>query len=88
MLFIRLGDVPVGRTRNLSETGIFLETDVRPAIGSQHELFLAWGSDFHSCSVRIIRHADDGIGLTFLEPDIGFKQAIAEILADSPALAR
>jgi hypothetical protein len=83
-LFISLGNTPVGRTRNLSATGIFVETAVRPAIGSEHELSLAWGDSTHSCNVKVVRHADDGIGVSFCTPDAFFSQAIAEILAESP----
>jgi hypothetical protein len=81
-LFIRLGELPIGRTRNLSSNGIFLLTSERPPVGSVHELHLAWGTDVFSCTVRIVRHADDGIGLTFEDPDTLFKQAVNEILAD------
>lgn len=83
-LFIRLGDVAMGRTRNLSQTGIFVETGERPPVDSVHELQLAWGTDAYRCAVRVVRHADDGIGLVFIEPDTFFSQAIAEILADTP----
>jgi hypothetical protein len=82
-LFVRLGDVPVGRTKNLSITGIFLETHLRPDVGSQHDLWLAWGESTFSCKVRVVRHADDGIGIVFEEPDVFFAQAVEEILSDS-----
>jgi hypothetical protein len=83
-LFIRLGDSPIGRTRNLSATGVFLETDARPAVGSHDELTIAWGEDLYTCTVRVVRHAADGIGLVFEGPDDYFTQAVQEILADSP----
>jgi PilZ domain len=81
-LFIRLGDVPIGRTRNLSRNGIFLETDSRPDVDSRHDLSLAWGSGVYSCTARVVRHADDGIGLTFEDVDTFFLQAVDEILAE------
>lgn len=81
-LFIRLGETPIGRTRNLSVTGIFVETKVRPEVGSIHDLWLAWDDSTFSCPVRIVRHAGDGLGLAFIEPDAFFLQAIREILAE------
>lgn len=81
-LFIRLGDVPIGRTRNLSSNGIFLETDARPPVDSRHDLFLAWGSSVYSCTARVVRHAVDGIGLTFEDTDTFFLQAVEEILEE------
>jgi hypothetical protein len=83
-LFTRLGDEPIGRTRNLSMTGVFLETDVRPPVGSRDDLTIAWGEGVVSCAVRVVRHAADGIGLAFEDPDSAFSQAVQEILSETP----
>ncbi|HET6345975.1 MAG TPA: PilZ domain-containing protein, partial [Myxococcota bacterium] len=80
-LFTRLGEVPIGRTRNLSVTGVFLETEARPPIGSRDDLTIAWGDQVVSCVVRVVRHATDGIGLVFVDPDSAFSQAVQEILS-------
>jgi hypothetical protein len=76
--------VPFGRARNLSGSGIFLETAVRPEIGSTRELVFIWGDDTLTCKAKIVRHAADGIGLTFVDPDAGFLRASQEILDSSP----
>lgn len=83
-LFIGQGDegIPLGHTRNLSLSGIFLETDARPPVDSVQEISLVWGEQTYVCRARIVRHADDGIGLTFLDPDQGFCWALDEIIAD------
>ena len=79
-LFICLGEMPIGRTRNLSRTGVFIETAMRPDVGSLHELRLAWDKTTYVCVVRVVRHARDGIGVAFSELDSFFAQAVAEIL--------
>lgn len=81
-LFVGIGEdgQPPGRTRNISLSGLFLETDERPEIGSILNLWFVWGEDTFISDARVIRHADDGIGLAFVEPDGLFLGALAEIL--------
>jgi len=81
-LFVGLGsdeNVPA-RTRNLSISGLFLETEERPSVGTVVDLWFVWGDDTHVAKARVIRHANDGVGLTFVEPDHLFLGALAEIL--------
>ncbi|MEK7705161.1 MAG: PilZ domain-containing protein [Myxococcota bacterium] len=88
-LFIGTGDdggVPFGRARDLSVTGVFLETDARPPLGSVHAVSLVWGDDTVVCPACVIRHATDGIGLAFVNPDMAFCQVVREILEGSPIL--
>jgi hypothetical protein len=81
-VFIGQGEdmVPFGRTRDLSVSGMFLETDHRPSIGSEQDIAIVWGDDTCVCTVRIVRHADDGIGLSFMTPDATFMNAVQEII--------
>lgn len=87
-LFVSSGDemLPFGRTRDLSVTGIFVETTTRPAIDSIVNIGLVWGDDSLVCAARVARHASEGIGLHFVNPDTFFLRAITEILESSPAV--
>jgi hypothetical protein len=76
--------LPFARSRDLSMSGVFLETDGRPPVGEQFEISIAWGDNVFSCEARVVRHARDGVGLLFLEPDTFFEQAVEEILSSSP----
>ena len=78
------GTLPFGRTRDLSLTGIFLETGGRPAIGQRYEIGIAWGEGVFGCQAKIVRHAVNGVALTFIDPDTFFLQAIQEIMETSP----
>ena len=85
-LFVGQGTtiVPFGRSRNLSLSGLFLETSSRPAIGDIQNISFVWGDETYLCAARIVRHAGDGIALTFVNPDAGFMYAIQDILKSSP----
>jgi hypothetical protein len=87
-LFVGLGHdgKPPGRTRNISLSGLFVETPVRPPVGSSVDVWFVWGEDTFVGQAKVIRHADDGIGVAFLDPDALFLGALAEILG-IPALA-
>jgi PilZ domain len=51
-----------GRLRDISATGAFLETNHRPALGSPAMMSHPLAGE-HGCS--IVRHALDGVGLSF-----------------------
>lgn len=68
----------------MSVTGVFVETEHRPIVEDVLSLGLVWGEDSLICAARVVRHANDGIGLSFLKPDPFFLRAIAEILNTTP----
>jgi hypothetical protein len=74
---------PLGVTRDWSETGVFVETPSRPAIGSIIELTFVWGDDPVRSKARVVRHAKDGIGLTFVDPGPAFVFALRGILSEA-----
>jgi hypothetical protein len=80
-LFIGQADnsVPFGRSRDISTSGVFVETTDRPPIGSMHEIWFVWGDEIYATRASIVRHADDGVALTFEKPDGVFVQALKEI---------
>lgn len=80
------GALQFARTRNLSLTGVFVETESRPPVNSVHTVAFVWGEDTHECQARIVRHAEDGLGITFLGPDPTVLDALKEIIASSPRL--
>ncbi|MEE8408992.1 MAG: PilZ domain-containing protein [Myxococcota bacterium] len=76
--------VSFAHSRDLSLTGLFLETNARPEVGSEHEISIAWGAYIYTCTARVVRQAPDGVALTFVATDTFFLQAIQEIMATSP----
>ncbi len=85
-LFVSSGEepVPFGRTRDLSVTGLFVETGERPAIDGILNIGFVWGEDALVCAARVVRHASDGIGLMFVGPDAFFLRAVSEIIDSTP----
>lgn len=66
------------RTRNVSLSGFFIETTERPTVGELVGVWFIWDDDSFSVTGRVIRHADDGIGITFVEPDRDVIRALGE----------
>jgi hypothetical protein len=79
--------VPFGRTRDLSVTGIFVETTERPEIEGILNIGFVWGEDALVCAARVVRHTSDGIGLVFVGPDAFFLRAVSEILESTPPVS-
>jgi hypothetical protein len=75
-----------GRTRDLSTTGIFLETEGRPPIGTALNIDVAWGDHVQSCRAEVVRHAGNGIALRFIDPEPLFQEALREIISSSPTV--
>ncbi len=71
---------PMGRSRDISVSGAFVETALRPTIDTTHTVSLVWGDDIHQSQARIVRHEEDGIGIAFLAPDQGFLNAVEDIV--------
>ena len=80
-VFIGTGEEfePFGKTRDISSSGMYIETKLRPEIGSKHQISFVWGEDSYFCSAEIVRHAEDGVGITYLDADTSFKYAIEEL---------
>jgi hypothetical protein len=85
-LFVGLGTnhEPPGHTRDISLSGLFLETALRPAVGETVDMWFVWGEDTFTGKARVIRHAEDGIALAFIEPDPLFLEALSEIIDLEP----
>ena len=83
-LFIGEADksTPLGRSRDVSLSGVFVETPHRPDIDTHCEIWFVWGEDIYSANAKIVRHADDGIGVTFIDPDPLFLRVLQEITGD------
>ncbi len=75
--------VPLGVTRDWSATGVFVQTIARPPSDSKVEFTFVWGDETVRSRARVARHAEDGIGLTFIEPSPTFTYAVTGILAES-----
>ncbi|MEE8409232.1 MAG: PilZ domain-containing protein [Myxococcota bacterium] len=70
---------PLGRTRDLSMSGAFVETIKRPVLGSIIEIVFMWGDEGARCDARVVRHDGDGIGVEFVEPSDAFLYALREM---------
>ena len=71
--------LPLGATRDVSISGMFLTTRKRPAIGSILEITIVWGDDSGRTKAEVIRHEEDGIALRFVDPGDGFEYIIAQV---------
>ncbi len=71
---------PLGRTRNLSRSGMLLETDEPLALGVTRELAFVWGEDTYACQARVVRHAEGAAGLAFVDVDPSFGAVLGQIL--------
>jgi hypothetical protein len=76
--------VVITRSRNLSRSGVYLEMEYRPPLGSIRELQFIWGGDTMSCEAQVTRHGSDGIGLRFVDVNSVFVQTLREVMAPSP----
>ena len=73
---------PFGLTVNMSQSGMLLETEERPPVGTTHTINLVWGEDIFECDIRVARHADVGLGVAFIDPQPGFVAVVSEMLSD------
>jgi len=71
--------IPLGRSRNVSLSGVFVETKTRPELNTTLEIWFVWGEEVCSCTARVVRHAEDGVGLTFIDPEALFIRALQEM---------
>ena len=78
--------IPFARTRDLSLTGLRLETDASLKPGLVLEISIAWGTDVVSCQASVVRSTEDGVAISFLDPDTFFLQALQEIMDSTPLL--
>lgn len=76
-MVIASGDMlPLGRSVNISDTGILVETSERPPIDSELSIALVWGDDVYRSMVRVTRHDPTGIGVAFVDATPEFLAAL------------
>lgn len=74
----------VGRSRDLSTGGVFLETSVRPPLGSVVDISVITEDDGRlECRALVVRHTGNGIGLLFGRSTPDFRHAIERMLRPS-----
>ena len=85
-LFVRRDgkDLPWGMTRNLSVSGMFLETEDRDPVGTEYTISIVWGDEIYACRARVMRHGSAGLGLMFIDPDASFLRTVQEVIDSSP----
>ncbi len=75
--------IPLGVTRDWSETGVFIETEARPPVDSVVEVSFVWGDDSVRSRARVVRHDTTGIGLDFVEPPAAFCHAVRGVMGEA-----
>ena len=70
----------LGLTRNVSITGIYLETNRRFSLGNEMELSFNWGDDTYSFRGRVARLDQDVCGIIFMNTDREFLHTVAEVM--------
>ena len=76
---------PWGHARDISQSGMRLETQQRQGIGSVHTLIFVWDLTEHRARVEVVRHTEDGLAVRFVEPDPTFSAALHELTTGCPA---
>lgn len=75
---------PLGRSRDISVSGAYVETGRALQIDSTHTVSIVWGDDVHYVQARVVRHDQEGMGITFLQPPAEFLRAVEDILGERP----
>jgi hypothetical protein len=67
-------------TKNLSLGGLFLLTPRRWPIGMMTDVTLRFDDEAHTVEVRVTHIQSDGIGLSFIDPEEGLRDALRKVL--------
>ena len=74
---MRSGRFIHGRTRDVSEGGVFIEADEHPPVGAHVDLFIGGVGIGTQVVARVVRAAGDGFGAKFTGNCVGIKSLIA-----------
>jgi hypothetical protein len=72
-----------GRSRDVSSSGAFVEWPNEVPLGAVVDVSFAWHDELLSCKARVVRYADDGLGLAFVNPSPGVRAQLERILEAS-----
>lgn len=56
---------PLGSSRNVSLSGAFVKTVLRPQLGTRHQIAVLFDDTTIDGSAQVVRHEPDGIALCF-----------------------
>ena len=70
-----------GQVRDMSISGMFVETSQRPPVGSESDVLLDLNEHRATTRVRVTRHGSRGVGLEFVEPGDEFLEALLGLIA-------
>jgi len=73
-----------GKIRNISVTGVFIETSQRVPRGYETEAFFRIGDVDWRVRMRVVRHAPDGMGMEFVDVGNEFLRAVMRLVANAP----
>jgi hypothetical protein len=74
-----------GRSRDVSASGAFVEWPTEVPLGAVVDVSFAWKDELLSCKARVVRYANDGLGLAFVDPSPEVRGKLERILAASEA---
>ena len=72
-----------GPSRDVSNSGAFVEWEVRPPLGEVVDVTFAWRDELCSCKARVVRYGPDGVGLSFVDPSPRARSVLARLLAST-----
>lgn len=71
----------LGITRDVSLSGLYVETIEAPPVGSSWKVAFVWDDHVYPSNTRVVRQGECGVGLAFLDPDDLRDAAILEMMA-------
>jgi len=71
---------PIGRTRDISLSGMFFLTANVPPVGSTIAVDFVWGEELYGLTGRVVRRDPDGVALQFDMLDASSEIALRDVL--------
>ncbi|OGR07577.1 MAG: hypothetical protein A2341_11860 [Deltaproteobacteria bacterium RIFOXYB12_FULL_58_9] len=73
---------PLGTTRDVSRTGLYLTTEYRWPIGSEMDVRIIHGNKGSEVTVQVARHDNNGVGLVFINLSESTRESITALIVD------
>ena len=75
----------VGSCRDVSVRGAFVESAVRPAMGTQHRCEMSFDGLHFSCAATVVRHAGNGFAVEFEDAAAKLDRQLQDLLGPDAA---
>jgi hypothetical protein len=70
----------LGKSKDLSLSGAFIKTVMRPAVGTRHQIAIGVDNETIECDAQVVRHEHDGIALAFGGVPQALERALIRVL--------